>query len=122
MAMSKFDNTSPLPYDKLVKNLEIVKSRLNRPLTVSEKILYSHLDDPKAQDIVRGESYLRLRPDRVAMQDATAQMAMLQFISSGSYVCSLILIFVIDNDIFRYFGFSLTILYVDQKHPLDANG
>jgi aconitase A len=122
VAMSKFDNTSPLPYDKLVKNLEIVKSRLNRPLTVSEKILYSHLDDPKAQDIVRGESYLRLRPDRVAMQDATAQMAMLQFISSGSYVCSLILIFVIDNDIFRYFGVSLTILYVDQKHPLDANG
>merc|ERR1712241_724624 len=49
----------------------------------SEKILYSHLDEPATQDIVRGESYLRLRPDRVAMQDATAQMAMLQFISSG---------------------------------------
>merc|ERR1712038_1249346 len=65
------------------KNLEVVKSRLNRPLTLSEKVLYSHLDDPKGQDIVRGESYLRLRPDRVAMQDATAQMAMLQFISSG---------------------------------------
>jgi len=60
-----------------------VKARLNRPLTLSEKILYSHLDDPANQDIERGESYLRLRPDRVAMQDATAQMAMLQFISSG---------------------------------------
>lgn len=58
-------------------------SRLNRPLTLSEKVLYSHLDDPAGQDIVRGESYLKLRPDRVAMQDATAQMAMLQFISSG---------------------------------------
>lgn len=58
-------------------------SRLNRPLTLSEKVLYSHLDDPAKQDIVRGESYLKLRPDRVAMQDATAQMAMLQFISSG---------------------------------------
>ena len=46
-------------------------------------MLYSHLDDPANQDIVRGESYLKLRPDRVAMQDATAQMAMLQFISSG---------------------------------------
>lgn len=46
-------------------------------------MLYSHLDDPQNQDIVRGTSYLRLRPDRVAMQDATAQMAMLQFISSG---------------------------------------
>jgi aconitate hydratase len=72
-----------MPYEKLLKNLEIVKARLQRPLTLSEKILYSHLDDPHNQDIVRGESYLRLRPDRVAMQDATAQMAMLQFISSG---------------------------------------
>ena len=52
-------------------------------MTLSEKILYSHLDDPASQDIERGTSYLRLRPDRVAMQDATAQMAMLQFISSG---------------------------------------
>lgn len=72
-----------LPYEKLVKNLEVVKKRLGRPLTMSEKVLYSHLDDPKGQDIQRGTSYLRLRPDRVAMQDATAQMAMLQFISSG---------------------------------------
>jgi len=72
-----------MPYEKLVANLEVVKGRLNRPLTLSEKILYGHLDDPQGQDIVRGESYLRLRPDRVAMQDATAQMAMLQFISSG---------------------------------------
>lgn len=57
--------------------------RLNRPLTLSEKIVYGHLDDPHGQEIDRGRTYLRLRPDRVAMQDATAQMAMLQFISSG---------------------------------------
>jgi len=82
-AMSKFDQSSPLPYEKLVSNLEVVKGRLGRPMTLSEKILYSHLDDPAGQDIERGTSYLRLRPDRVAMQDATAQMAMLQFISSG---------------------------------------
>merc|ERR1719150_2770571 len=82
-AMSKFDATSEMPYEKLVANLEVIKCRLGRPLTLSEKILYSHLDEPDSQDIVRGESYLRLRPDRVAMQDATAQMAMLQFISSG---------------------------------------
>lgn len=81
-AMSKFD-TDPLPYDKLVKNLEVVKKRLNRPLTLSEKVLYSHIDQPDSQEVARGTSYLRLRPDRVAMQDATAQMAMLQFISSG---------------------------------------
>lgn len=81
--MSKFDSNSPLPYEKLTKNLEVVKKRLNRPLTMSEKVLYSHLDEPSKQEITRGTSYLRLRPDRVAMQDATAQMAMLQFISSG---------------------------------------
>jgi aconitate hydratase len=72
-----------LPYEKLQQRLDIVKKRLGRPLTMSEKVLYSHLDDPANQDIERGTSYLRLRPDRVAMQDATAQMAMLQFISSG---------------------------------------
>jgi len=82
-AMSKFDKNSTMPYEKLVSNLEVVKARLGRPMTLSEKILYSHLDDPAGQDIERGTSYLRLRPDRVAMQDATAQMAMLQFISSG---------------------------------------
>jgi len=83
VAMSKFDAQSEMPYEKLLAKLNVVREKLNRPLTLSEKILYSHLDDPANQSIVRGESYLRLRPDRVAMQDATAQMAMLQFISSG---------------------------------------
>merc|ERR1712179_326887 len=83
VAMSRFDTTTYLPCELLQERLDVVKNRLKRPLTLSEKILYSHLDDPHGQDIVRGESYLRLRPDRVAMQDATAQMAMLQFISSG---------------------------------------
>ncbi|KOX71536.1 Aconitate hydratase, mitochondrial [Melipona quadrifasciata] len=99
VAMSKFDKDNYLPYDKLEERLRTVKKRqvlnvcligahptvyiLNRPLTLSEKVLYSHLDEPDKQEIVRGTSYLRLRPDRVAMQDATAQMAMLQFISSG---------------------------------------
>lgn len=58
-------------------------NRLNRPLTLSEKVVYGHLDDAKNQDIVRGQSYLKLRPDRVACQDATAQMALLQFMSAG---------------------------------------
>ncbi|KAK3301514.1 aconitase family-domain-containing protein [Chaetomium fimeti] len=71
-------------YKKMSENLSIVRSRLNnRPLTFAEKILYSHLDDPHGQDIERGVSYLKLRPDRVACQDATAQMAILQFISAG---------------------------------------
>lgn len=59
--------------------------RLKRPLTLSEKILYGHLDEPDKQDIERGSSYLRLRPDRVAMQDATAQV-LLFFIAEVSEI------------------------------------
>ncbi|KAI9888705.1 MAG: Aconitate hydratase mitochondrial [Vezdaea aestivalis] len=76
------DETLALPR-KMSENLSIVKSRLNRPLTFAEKIVYSHLDDPHGQEIERGKSYLKLRPDRVACQDATAQMALLQFMSAG---------------------------------------
>ncbi|XP_038639518.1 aconitate hydratase, mitochondrial [Scyliorhinus canicula] len=81
--MSRFEPNEYIDYKTLQKNLDIIRKRLNKPLTLSEKIVYSHLDDPVNQDIGRGKTYLRLRPDRVAMQDATAQMAMLQFISSG---------------------------------------
>ncbi|RSL59276.1 Aconitate hydratase, mitochondrial [Fusarium duplospermum] len=70
-------------YKKMSENLDIVRARLNRPLAYAEKILYSHLDDPHGQEIERGSSYLKLRPDRVACQDATAQMAILQFMSAG---------------------------------------
>uniref|UniRef100_A0A8C5NZ79 Aconitase 2, mitochondrial n=1 Tax=Jaculus jaculus TaxID=51337 RepID=A0A8C5NZ79_JACJA len=83
VAMSHFEPNEYIRYDLLEKNINIVRQRLNRPLTLSEKIVYGHLDDPVNQEIERGKTYLRLRPDRVAMQDATAQMAMLQFISSG---------------------------------------
>jgi aconitate hydratase len=73
----------PLPRRRPLLAAQVVRKRLNRPLTYGEKVVYGHLDDPAGQDIERGASYLRLRPDRVAMQDATAQMAVLQFISSG---------------------------------------
>lgn len=66
-------------YDRSRQNLEIVRKRLGRPLTLAEKIIYGHLDKPEAQDLERGVSFLSLCPDRVAMQDATAQMAILQF-------------------------------------------
>jgi aconitate hydratase len=81
--LSRFEPDQYINYEKQATVLETVKKRLNQPLTLSEKILYSHADDPKNQKFERGKSYLRLRPDRVAMQDATAQMAVLQFISSG---------------------------------------
>ena len=70
-------------YAKVRENLEVVRERLARPLTYAEKILLGHLDDPRGQELVPGDSYLLLRPDRVAMQDATAQMALLQFMQAG---------------------------------------
>jgi len=70
-------------YARTRKNLAIVRERLNRPLTLAEKVLFGHLDDPKGQALEAGKAYLNLRPDRVAMQDATAQMALLQFMQAG---------------------------------------
>jgi len=81
--MTNWEKGHYINYKKMSENLGIVRGRLNRPLTFAEKILYSHLDDPHGQDIERGKSYLKLRPDRVACQDATAQMAILQFMSAG---------------------------------------
>lgn len=66
-------------HEQIADRLKTVRKRLNRPLTLAEKILYGHLDDPQNAKLERGTSYLMLRPDRVAMQDATAQMAVLQF-------------------------------------------
>ncbi|HUR63270.1 MAG TPA: aconitate hydratase [Candidatus Thermoplasmatota archaeon] len=70
-------------YDAMAQRLAAVRRRLNRPLTLTEKLLYSHLDRPEAAELKRGSSYLDLRPDRVTMQDATAQMAILQFLTTG---------------------------------------
>ena len=61
-----------------------IKKKLGRPLTLSEKILYCHLNsDLSSKDYLRGVSYVDFNPDRVAMQDATAQMALLQFMMAG---------------------------------------
>ena len=81
--MSNLDKNAFMPYTKMEAALSSVRDRLERPLTLSEKIVYGHLDDARHQDIERGKSYLRLRPDRVACQDATAQMALLQFMSAA---------------------------------------
>jgi len=70
-------------YRKMTERLAVVKKKLNRPLSLAEKLLFGHLDDPNAAQLVPGKSYIALRPDRVAMQDATAQMALLQFMSAG---------------------------------------
>lgn len=70
-------------YETTRAKTEVIRKRLNRSLTLAEKIIYGHLDDPQNQEINRGSSFLLLRPDRVAMQDATAQMAILQFMLAG---------------------------------------
>ncbi|KAG1467345.1 hypothetical protein G6F56_004465 [Rhizopus delemar] len=83
VSMSNLEKEKYINYQRIEDNLEIVRKRLNRSLTLSEKVVYGHLDDAHNQEIVRGKSYLKLRPDRVACQDATAQMALLQFMSAG---------------------------------------
>ena len=69
-------------YARFDERVDAARARLGRPLTLAEKILIAHLDDPAA-DFERGVTYNDLRPDRVAMQDATAQMALLQFVTAG---------------------------------------
>jgi aconitate hydratase len=70
-------------YSSLPERVAIGRRRLGRGLTLAEKILINHLDDPERQELERGRSYADFHPDRVAMQDATAQMALLQFMTAG---------------------------------------
>ncbi len=84
--MPPIDTTTALVrgvYDRLERNLEIVRRRLDRPLTYAEKVFLGHLADPEREELEPGTSYVATRPDRVAMQDATAQMALLQFMLAG---------------------------------------
>src|SRR5918993_4608968 len=71
-------------YSKMPSRIAKPRSIVKKPLTLSEKILYSHLDaNQKVENFGRGKSYVDFAPDRVAMQDATAQMALLQFSTCG---------------------------------------
>ena len=84
--MHSVDSTPELvegSYRKTEQNLEVVRSRLGRPLTLAEKILYGHLSDPAGQDLSSADSYLFLHPDRVAMSDSSGPMALLQFMLAG---------------------------------------
>jgi aconitate hydratase len=69
-------------YAAIARNLEIVRRRINRPLTLSEKVLLGHLDDPTHQELEPGISQLALRPDRLVMQDVLGQSAILQFMQT----------------------------------------
>mgnify|MGYP003322428964 FL=1 len=70
-------------YSQYVKSLPIARDFFNRPLTYTEKILFSHLSEPLESVPERTKTFCCIKPDRVAMQDATAQMALLQFINAG---------------------------------------
>jgi aconitate hydratase len=70
-------------YARLPERVALGRERLGRPLTFTEKVLVNHLRDAASQELERGRSYADFDPDRVAMQDATAQMALLQFMTAG---------------------------------------
>lgn len=71
-------------YSRMPERIAAARTAVNKPLTLSEKILYSHLhQDQGLENFERGKSYVDFAPDRVAMQDATAQMALLQFMQAG---------------------------------------
>jgi len=70
-------------YAKLRDGIEVARQRIDRPLTLTEKILFGHFVDPANQPLGRGTDHASLQPDRVALQDATAQMALLQFELAG---------------------------------------
>ena len=71
-------------YDRMAERIDAARAVVKKPLTLTEKILYSHLYQGVASETyVRGQSYVDFAPDRVAMQDATAQMALLQFMHAG---------------------------------------
>ena len=70
-------------YESMPSKLDAARRRFGRPLTLAEKILVAHADDFARQEWSRGKAQLRLRVDRVALQDATGQMALLQFMQAG---------------------------------------
>ena len=71
-------------YSNMPRRIDAARNILNRPLTLTEKILYSHLmQGEPTEEYERARSYVEFAPDRVAMQDATAQMALLQFMQAG---------------------------------------
>ena len=69
-------------YETMQRNLEAVRRRVGKPMTLADKLLLSHLDDPENQELIPGRSYLQVRPDRVILQDVLGQTAVLQFMQT----------------------------------------
>ena len=76
-------------YENLTDNIKKLRERKNAPLTLAEKLLFGHATDINSVSLNKGEDYGDFAPDRVAMQDATAQMALLQFMQADLPDCLL---------------------------------
>jgi aconitate hydratase len=119
--MSTVTATTPIElvdevYGRLPARAALARERLGRPVTLAEKILVNHLRDATSQELERGRSYADFDPDRVAMQDATAQMALLQFMTAGLPEVAVPTTVHCDHLILAKEGASL-----DLKFALDTN-
>uniref|UniRef100_A0A4E9DHU2 Aconitate hydratase, mitochondrial n=1 Tax=Gibberella zeae TaxID=5518 RepID=A0A4E9DHU2_GIBZA len=81
--LSRFEPDHRVDYVGFLDKLSRMRKILDRPLTYAEKVLLTHLDDGQDDKVIRGSTQLKLRPRRVACQDATAQMAIIQFMTAG---------------------------------------
>ncbi|MGH8982592.1 MAG: aconitate hydratase [Acidimicrobiia bacterium] len=103
-------------YERMPGRLEVARRRLGRPLTFAEKVLFSHADNPETIGLDRGADYANYRPDRVAMQDATAQMALLQFVTADLPRVAVPTTVHCDHLIQAHVGAE-----IDLKHAVDSN-
>ena len=121
MAESKVGPTTPVElveslYARYPERVDIGRRRLGRPLTFAEKILITHAADPETVGLGRAVDYADYRPDRVAMQDATAQMALLQFMTANLPTVAVPTTVHCDHLIQAYIGAD-----IDLKSALDTN-
>ena len=104
-------------YEGLDKRINRIRKIIKRPLTLTEKILFSHLPaDQVLLDFIRGKDYIEFLPDRVAMQDATAQMALLQFMQAGRDMVAVPSTIHCDHLITAKFGAKQDLIAANEKN------
>ena len=103
-------------YKTLTENISTIRERKDAPLTLAEKILFGHATDPSSISLDKGEDYGDFAPDRVAMQDATAQMALLQFMQAGMEKTAVPSTVHCDHLIQAYEGASSDLAVANQTH------
>ena len=103
-------------YAKILKNLEVLRKRKNSPLTLAEKLLFGHAKDINSISLKKGEDFGDFLPDRVAMQDATAQMAILQFMQADLPKTAVPTTVHCDHLILAYEGANNDLLVANKTH------